>query len=96
MTEKWVSFDDYATLTRELLCAQEKIVALTEETSKLNDKINKQRTVIGDLSVLLRRMITKHRSGKLGEEFCVLAQGYLRRRGLQGNVLRAMNEEQSR
>jgi hypothetical protein len=38
--------------------------------------------------MLIRMMVTKHRRGKLDEDYCLKALDYLKRKGLQGNVLR--------
>lgn len=43
-----------------------------------------------DLSMLIRMMVTKHRRGKLDEEYCEKALDYLQRKGLQGSLLRAL------
>lgn len=43
-----------------------------------------------DLSMLVRMLVTKHRRGKLDEEYCQNAMDYLQRKGLQGNILRAI------
>jgi hypothetical protein len=45
---------------------------------------------IGDMSMMLRMMVTKHRRGKLDEEYCQKVLDYLQRKGLQGNIIRAM------
>jgi dihydrodipicolinate synthase/N-acetylneuraminate lyase len=46
--------------------------------------------VIGDMSMLLRMMVTKFRRGKLDDEYCDKVLDYLVRKGLQGNILRAL------
>ena len=48
--------------------------------------------IIGDLSMFIRMMITKHRRGKLDEEYILKITDYLERKGLQGNILRAQGE----
>lgn len=46
-----------------------------------------------DMSMLIRMMVTKHRRGKLDEEYCQKALDYLQRKGLQGSIIRAMEPE---
>lgn len=46
-----------------------------------------------DMSMLIRMMVTKHRRGKLDEEYCQKALDYLQRKGLQGSIIRAMELE---
>jgi len=46
-----------------------------------------------DMSMLIRMMVTKFRRGKLDEEYCEKALDYLKRKGLQGSILRAMQEK---
>lgn len=48
---------------------------------------------IGDMSMLIRMMVTKHRRGKLDEEYCQKALDYLQRKGLQGNIIRGKETE---
>ena len=48
---------------------------------------------IGDMSMLIRMMVTKHRIGKLDEEYCQKALDYLQRKGLQGNIVRGKETE---
>lgn len=45
-----------------------------------------------DMSMLIRMMVTKFRSGKLDEEYCAKAMERLTRKGLQGSVIRAMQK----
>jgi hypothetical protein len=52
------------------------------------DEAQRREIVVGDLSMLIRMMVTKHRRGKLDEDYCLKALDYLKRKGLQGNVLR--------
>ena len=47
---------------------------------------------IQDMSMLIRMMVTKFRRGKLDEEYCSKAMDYLTRKGLQGSIIRAMEE----
>lgn len=56
------------------------------------DQKSKDRIVTEDLSMLIRMMVTKFRRGKLDEEYCSKAMDYLERKGLQGSVIRAMEE----
>jgi hypothetical protein len=58
-----------------------------------NDE-RKRRIVTEDLSMFLRMMVTKHRRGKLDEEYCVKALDFLERHGLQGSVIRATKAEE--
>ena len=48
------------------------------------------RIVQEDLSMIVRMMVTKHRRGKLDEEYCQKVMDYLQCKGLQGNVLRGL------
>lgn len=55
----------------------------------VREMLGKQGIVSGDLSMLIRMMITKHHRGKLDEEYCQKALDYLQRHGLQGSIIRA-------
>lgn len=57
-------------------------------TSALYDHQGKQDVIMVDLSMLIRMLITKHKRGKLDDEYCAKALDYLQRKGLQGNILR--------
>lgn len=80
----------------DLSLAIEKIDASEQQTnasvlaSGLSTAIEKDMITKGDLSMLIRMMVTKHRRGKLDEEYCLKALDYLRCKGLKGNVLRAL------
>ena len=49
--------------------------------------------VVGDMSMLIRMMVTKFRRGKLDEEYCAKAMDYLTRKVLQGSILRAASPD---
>jgi hypothetical protein len=51
---------------------------------------HEQEIIIGDLSMFIRILITKHRRGKLDEEYCEKVMSYLQRKNLQGNIIRAL------
>lgn len=55
-----------------------------------SDKTIDQDIIIGDLSMMIRMMVTKHRRGKLDEEYIQKVMDYLQRKGLQGSVIRAL------
>lgn len=79
----------------ELSLAIEKIDASEQQTnasikaSELSSAIAQDQIIKENLSMLLRRIITKHQRGKLDDEFCQKALDYLKRKELQGSVLRA-------
>lgn len=72
----------------------ELIATLTADLEAANETMKKQGVIIGDLSMVLRRMVIKHRRGKLDDDFCLVVLDYLQRKELQGNFLRAMIEKE--
>ena len=61
----------------------------SDKTIDQDMQIEQQKIVMEDLSMLIRMMVTKHKRGKLDDEYCQKALDYLQRKGLQGSVLRA-------
>lgn len=47
--------------------------------------------IIGDLSMMIRRMITKFERGKLDKEYLDKVKDYLKRKNLEGLIIRTMN-----
>jgi hypothetical protein len=52
---------------------------------------DKKDIIIGDLSMMIRILITKFKRGKLDDEYIKKCQDYLQRYGLQGNIIRTMD-----
>ena len=53
--------------------------------------MNKDKIIIGDLSMMLRMMITKFERGKLNDDYIKKVKDYLQRKDLQGNIIRGMD-----
>lgn len=84
MKVKAITENDWKRLNRVFKTTSDKTIDQDIEIEKL-------KITIGDMSMLLRMMVTKHRRGKLDEEYCLKVLDYLQRKGLQGNILRALD-----
>ena len=86
MQEKKITDGDWARLNRVFKTTSDKTIDQDIE-------INKLKITIGDLSMMVRMMITKYRRGKLDEEYLQKVADYLQRKGLQGNILRTTGSD---